>query len=143
MFLDNWNITTQAWLRRIVYDRLKSGSGKTLGVFILSAFWHGFYPGYYITFILLAFSVYGGRKVRKIMRPYFQNNEVLKTLYAIVGWINTLFIICYSTASFVVLEFWPTIEFYNSFYWIGHIVMALLLLVLPLMNTNCVKNKLA
>ena len=62
-FLDNWNITTQAWLRRIAYDRLKTGSGKTLGVFVLSAFWHGFYPGYYFTFIQIAFTVYGGRKV--------------------------------------------------------------------------------
>lgn len=58
---DNWNIQTQVWLRRIAYDRLSTG--KTLGVFVLSAFWHGFYPGYYMTFVLAAFSVYAGRGV--------------------------------------------------------------------------------
>ena len=59
---DNWNIQTQVWLRRIAYDRLSTG--KTLGVFVLSAFWHGFYPGYYMTFVLAAFSVYAGRGVK-------------------------------------------------------------------------------
>jgi lysophospholipid acyltransferase 1/2 len=59
---DNWNVNTQLWLRRIAYDRLPTG--KTLGVFVLSAFWHGFYPGYYLTFVLCAFLVYAGRGVR-------------------------------------------------------------------------------
>jgi lysophospholipid acyltransferase 1/2 len=61
-FVDNWNIQTGIWLRRIAYDRLPKG--KTLGVFVLSAFWHGFYPGYYLTFILAAFLIYAGRGVR-------------------------------------------------------------------------------
>lgn len=58
---DRWNIQTQLWLRRIAYDRLHTG--KTLGVFVLSAFWHGFYPGYYFCFIVSAFFVYAGRGV--------------------------------------------------------------------------------
>jgi lysophospholipid acyltransferase 1/2 len=58
---DHWNVQTQLWLRRIAYDRLPAG--KTLGVFVLSAFWHGFYPGYYLTFVLCAFMVYAGRGV--------------------------------------------------------------------------------
>ena len=61
---ENWNIQTQLWLKRIGYDRLPTG--KTLGVFVLSAFWHGFYPGYYITFVLCACFVYAGRGVSKL-----------------------------------------------------------------------------
>ena len=60
--MDTWNIGTQVWLRRICYDRLPTL--KTLGVFVLSAFWHGFYPGYYFTFVIAAFGVYAGRGVR-------------------------------------------------------------------------------
>jgi lysophospholipid acyltransferase 1/2 len=48
-------------LRRIAFDRLPKG--KTLGVFVLSAFWHGFHPGYYLTFLTLALLVYAGRGV--------------------------------------------------------------------------------
>jgi len=61
-FIDNWNIQTHMWLRLIAYNRMPSG--KTLAVFVLSAFWHGFYPGYYLTFVLGAFLVYAGRSVR-------------------------------------------------------------------------------
>ena len=59
---DNWNIQTQLWLRRIAYDRLSTG--KTMGVFVLSAFCNGFYPGYYMTFVLGGLYVYAGRGVR-------------------------------------------------------------------------------
>jgi lysophospholipid acyltransferase 1/2 len=58
---DNWNIQTQVWLRRICYDRLPTF--KTMGVFVLSAFWHGFYPGYYFSFVTGGFAVYAGRGV--------------------------------------------------------------------------------
>ena len=63
---DNWNIQTQLWLRRICYDRLHTG--KTLGVFVLSAFWHGFYPGYYFCFLLCAFMVYAARGVSQLKK---------------------------------------------------------------------------
>jgi lysophospholipid acyltransferase 1/2 len=59
--IDNWHIQTSQWLRVIAFERLPTG--KTLGVFVLSAFWHGFYPGYYITFFMGACLVYIGRGV--------------------------------------------------------------------------------
>ena len=60
--IDNWNIQTSKWLRVIAFERLPKG--KTLGVFFLSAMWHGFYPGYYITFGVCSCLVYIGRGVR-------------------------------------------------------------------------------
>jgi lysophospholipid acyltransferase 1/2 len=59
--IDNWNMQTSKWMRAIAFERL--GRGKTFGVFFLSAVWHGFYPGYYITFALAACLVYIGRGV--------------------------------------------------------------------------------
>ena len=63
-YIDAWNLQTRIGLRRIAFDRLPAG--KTLGVFVLSAFWHGFYPGYYLMFVLAAFLTYAGRGVRAI-----------------------------------------------------------------------------
>jgi lysophospholipid acyltransferase 1/2 len=59
----NWNTQTQLWLRRIVYDRIRTS--KTLATFLFSAIWHGFYPGYYFTFILCAVMVQTGRLVNR------------------------------------------------------------------------------
>ncbi|RUM77503.1 MAG: hypothetical protein DSZ12_00110 [Sulfurovum sp.] len=46
--IDGWNKRTLVWLRRVVYDR--APKHQTLAVFAVSAVWHGFYPGYYLTF---------------------------------------------------------------------------------------------
>ena len=59
-FIGYWNINTNHWLRNYVYLRVtpkgkKPGFRATLATFFTSAFWHGFYPGYYLTFILASF----------------------------------------------------------------------------------------
>lgn len=56
-YLDAWNINTSKWLRNYVYLRVtprgkKPGFRATMATFVTSAFWHGFYPGYYMTFVL-------------------------------------------------------------------------------------------
>jgi lysophospholipid acyltransferase len=58
-YLGNWNINTNHWLRNYVYLRVtpkgrKPGFRATLATFVSSAFWHGFEPGYYLTFVLAA-----------------------------------------------------------------------------------------
>ena len=59
-YLENWNMNTNNWLRNYVYLRVtpkgkKPGFRASLATFTTSAFWHGFYPGYYLTFVLAAF----------------------------------------------------------------------------------------
>lgn len=56
-YLAGWNINTNNWLRNYVYLRVtprgkKPGFRASLLTFGTSALWHGFYPGYYLTFIL-------------------------------------------------------------------------------------------
>ena len=56
-YLENWNINTNKWLRNCIYLRVtprgrKPGFRASLATFATSAFWHGFYPGYYLTFAL-------------------------------------------------------------------------------------------
>jgi len=59
-YLGNWNINTNNWLRNYIYLRVtprgkKPGFRASLATFVTSAFWHGFYPGYYLTFVLASF----------------------------------------------------------------------------------------
>lgn len=60
VYLGNWNKNTNHWLRNYVYLRVtpkgkKPGFRASLATFVTSAIWHGFYPGYYLTFLLGAF----------------------------------------------------------------------------------------
>ena len=44
----------QEWLRKCIYQRIhfKSKTASQVYVFAISAFWHGFYGAYYISFVL-------------------------------------------------------------------------------------------
>lgn len=59
-YLGGWNMNTNSWLRNYMYLRVtpkgkKPGYRATLATFVTSAFWHGFYPGYYLSFVLASF----------------------------------------------------------------------------------------
>lgn len=59
-YLGNWNINTNLWLRNYMYLRVtpkgkKPGFRASMATFVTSAFWHGFYPGYYMSFVLASF----------------------------------------------------------------------------------------
>lgn len=59
-YLACWNMNTNSWLRNYVYLRVtpkgkKPGFRASLITFGTSAFWHGFHPGYYLTFVFASF----------------------------------------------------------------------------------------
>ncbi|CAF0824035.1 unnamed protein product [Adineta steineri] len=138
VILDNWNIQTTTWLRRICYDRLKQG--RTLGVFVLSALWHGFYPGYYVCFILAAFETYAGRGIRRQIRPHFQKNEVTKAIYACITWFGSQLALNFAVTPFVLMEVQKVWYFYKTWYFIVPVVSVVLALTLKGASTKDAKK---
>ena len=59
--IEAWNKGTNRWLRMIVYERVEKN--RTILTYALSALWHGFYPGYYLTFANGAFFTFVARTV--------------------------------------------------------------------------------
>ncbi len=53
-----WNTTIHIWLKYNVYMRIVQLENKSLNriasilTFLASAIWHGYYPNYYVTFML-------------------------------------------------------------------------------------------
>ncbi|KAK5315234.1 Lysophospholipid acyltransferase [Exophiala xenobiotica] len=127
-YLDNWNKNTNKWLRNYVYLRVtpkgkKPGFRATLATFITSAFWHGFYPGYYLTFVLGAFVQTVAKNSRRYIRPFFLTPDGTKSTkykiyYDIAGYLVTQFTFSFVTAPFVILGFndslkaWARVYFY-------------------------------
>lgn len=71
-----WNIGTNRWLRMIVYDR--NGPFKVFATNGLSALWHGFYPGYYLTFATGALFTHAARAVSLLITNFITR---LKKIY--------------------------------------------------------------
>ena len=107
--IDNWNKFTNRWLRFVVYERTNPRV-RTVLTYGLSAIWHGFYPGYYITFLGGALCTLGSRAVRRSVRPYFLANRASKLFYDALTFLTTRIVMGYLTFSFVLLEFWPSVR---------------------------------
>lgn len=129
ILLDNWNITTHTWLKRCAYERAPK-SIRTLATFVLSAIWHGFYPGYYCCFVTGACVTSAARNGRRYIRPYFLNNASSKFFYDVLTIILTRFALAYTVAPFVLLSFSDSFKFYKKTYFFYHVLWALAM-VLP------------
>lgn len=127
--IEHWNKGTNVWLRMLVYDRVPKYG--TLLTYALSAFWHGFYPGYYLTFASGALFTFASRSVRRSLRPYFQTTPTMKTFYNLLTMLTTRVVMTYITFSFVLLEFWPSFRLYMHMYFGLHLAALAAIFILP------------
>nr|XP_037861672.1 lysophospholipid acyltransferase 1 isoform X2 [Chlorocebus sabaeus] len=111
MYLENWNIQTATWLKRVCYERVPWY--PTVLTFILSALWHGVYPGYYFTFLTGILVTLAARAVRNNYRHYFLSSRALKAVYDAGTWAVTQLAVSYTVAPFVMLAVEPTISLYR------------------------------
>lgn len=131
-YLENWNKNTNFWLRNYVYLRVtpagkKPGFRASLMTFGTSAFWHGFAPGYYLTFILAAFVQTVAKNFRRYVRPFFlaapkdssdKNPAPLPTkrYYDFLSWFVTQIAFSFVTAPFVLLTLPDSIKVWGRVY---------------------------
>ncbi|KAI9331421.1 MBOAT, membrane-bound O-acyltransferase family-domain-containing protein [Zopfochytrium polystomum] len=97
-YIGNWNLKTNQWMRNSVYLRLVKSVGvgssvASLLTWMASAFWHGFYPGYYLTFLSGALLTGAGASIRQTLRPLVVSETSpfvrLRPLYDFLGWVFT------------------------------------------------------
>jgi len=135
----HWNITAAKWLRNHIYLRFADKNGKAPEyvvyiVMIFSAFWHGFYPGYYVYFFTCSMGIHIARVFRRYVRPYFitvdekgkeTNIEPWKTIYDILGTLFVSLLFAMVIPSFHGLSFQNGFHVFESVYFTGHIALIL------------------
>lgn len=126
-FLANWNMSYQKWLKYYVYlrilpnDRGGSVNFAAFITFIVSAIWHGFYPGFMHFFFMLFLCQYHSWLCKEVLAPR-------------VAWIPNLlqnlfiYIFCYLycayyALSFVLLHASEFHKVYLEMGYLGHILM--------------------
>ncbi|XP_015781486.1 lysophospholipid acyltransferase 1 [Tetranychus urticae] len=127
--LEAWNKTTQSWLRRSAYER--APRFRMLATYILSAMWHGFYPGYYLTFLSGALFTQGARTARRCLRHHFQSSKWLSFVYDIITCLFTRIMMAYLVFPFVMLAAYDCWKVYCRLYFFGHVIVLLGIFVLP------------
>lgn len=124
-----WNNSTQRWLRDIAYDRVTTQ--KTLKTFLLSAVWHGFYPGYFLAFVTCSILTEASRSVRRTIRPFFQKNLSHAKLYDLLTMMTTIICLAYTTTPFVLLSLSKSIRIWSQMYFSVHIASFFAVFLLP------------
>ncbi|KAI0022080.1 MBOAT, membrane-bound O-acyltransferase family-domain-containing protein [Xylariomycetidae sp. FL0641] len=125
-YLENWNMNTNKWLRYYIYLRVtprnrKPGFRASMATFVTSALWHGFYPGYYLSFILASFVQTAAKHYRRNVRPFFLDPVTQKPLpskkyYDIASWLATQTTFSFVVAPFVILQLEPSLIVWKRVY---------------------------
>ncbi|XP_055526794.1 lysophospholipid acyltransferase 6 isoform X2 [Wyeomyia smithii] len=127
--INAWNSGTNRWLRMVVFERVPKRYGTVL-TFSLSALWHGFYPGYYITFATGAFIVMSARVARKLFREPFQDTALKRMIYDVLTCLVTRLFMGYATFPFVLLEFKASLRMYLNVFMCLHLVALITVFIL-------------
>mmetsp|Transcript_21124 Transcript_21124/g.60569 ORF Transcript_21124/g.60569 Transcript_21124/m.60569 type:complete len:503 (+) Transcript_21124:97-1605(+) len=114
-----WNMKTANWLSRYVYIRTGGSLTATYG---LSAFWHGFYPGYYMFFLSVPILTFCERVGRKKLTPRFATSGSKWSPWGIVTMLSTSFVVEYMVAAFQLLSYDWAVANWKSHLFFGHIL---------------------
>ncbi|XP_073945318.1 lysophospholipid acyltransferase 6 [Choristoneura fumiferana] len=117
----SWNKNTNAWLRYVAYER-GGAAWRTARVYALSAIWHGFHPGYYLTFLAGGLFTVAARKIRGVARPLFLGSRPRKLFYDFLTFVTTRVAMTYATVPFVLLHLAPSLAFYGKLYYSLHFI---------------------
>jgi len=120
-----WNKKTANWLGRYVYMRT---GGSLVATYGLSAFWHGFYPGYYFFFLSVPALTIVERIAYKKVGVRFQGGKW--SPYGLFTILVTSFLVEYMVIPFQLLAFDWALAAWKSNYFFGHIIVAGLYFVL-------------
>lgn len=129
----DWNKKTSLWLTRYVYMRT---GGSLIAVYGMSAFWHGFYPGYYMFFMSVPLLTLVERLGRKKISPRFSSEPW--SLYDISCKFYTTVSVQYMVSTFPLLALEWSWNNWKAHYFFGHVGAILLYGVL--MNTPTPKQ---
>jgi len=130
-----WNKRTQGWLERYTYHR----TGQSLSMtYLVSAAWHGFYPGYYLFFLSLPLVTEVERILRARVNPLFLRPSyntrramydqpttpgALEILYVCVcSWLTVL-TVNFLVPGFIILSAVATLRLWISFGFIFHVLL--------------------
>jgi len=126
-YLANWNINTNHWLRHYVYLRVtpkgkKPGFRASMATFVTSAFWHGFAPGYYMSFVLGSFIQNVAKGSRRLIRPFFLTPDGTKPLatkpaYDVLTWLLTQLAFSFAVIPFLVLTIEDSLFVWSRVYY--------------------------
>lgn len=138
--ISHWNIAVQEWLRKCIYQRSPfRGRGMSqLWVFMVSAFWHGFYAGYYVSFFLWFVQVYTQGEIFRFVK---HETSRLRKFYKRLGYFGNLIltfvvnlIFSHNASFFILLDYKLSFRLLEKVNYIPQTILITLAVTFTLLN---------
>lgn len=131
-----WNIAVGNWLRTYVYDRITPASNKPtfwtlLITQIVSAFWHGLYPGYYLFFVSSALAQHASKAIYRWSTTAGNDNVLAKIFISVGQFFFKHILVDYAMVGFIALRADVTWRVWRSLYFLGAFLPLAVLLIIP------------
>lgn len=125
----SWNMTVQYWLATYVYRRVpfKSGPLRVSITMIVSAFWHGVHPGYYLSFLTIPFNLIAEDAMISAFRRDASVNR--QKVFDWFCWFFKMRTFDYMCMGFLLLSLNDTLRYWQSVYFIYHVVIVVFIVV--------------
>jgi lysophospholipid acyltransferase len=113
-----WNVTTNRWLNVYIYQRLGRTFQANLWTYLVSALWHGFYPGYYVTFV-------SGALYTALCRSIYKRFSwpLPRRLRSLALYVPNYLIVDYFMASFSLQTWTDSWRFMRAARFYGHVAL--------------------
>ena len=124
-YIAGWNTSVQSWLKVYVYRPLPKGTpraARQLIVFLVSAFWHGIHPGYYLCFAGMFAMVNVEQLARAAFAPLLPpwvTHGVGGVLLAFACHVWTMACFCFTGIAFNKLSWGGVLDAWASFHYYG------------------------
>ncbi|GAB6020240.1 hypothetical protein CHUAL_002958 [Chamberlinius hualienensis] len=122
-----WNMTVQYWLAMFAYKQIPNKSLGVAATMLLSAFWHGIYPGYYLSLLTVPFVLMAEDSMARALRR--DASEGGKRIFDWISWFFKMQAFSYMGMGFYLLRVDATLHFWKSIYFIGHVLIVVFYLL--------------
>jgi lysophospholipid acyltransferase len=121
--LNAWNISVNLWLKNCVYKVLLgldiARGYAIISTNIVSALWHGFYPGYYLAFIGGGMATILHQKWRNVTTFSKSNNVYYERISRVFMSLLLIFV----GGPFVLCDFWYSLDYYTTLNLYGFVML--------------------
>lgn len=131
LMMVQWNHQIHLWLKYYIYNRTlvpgkRPGLMNNMAVFITSAFWHGFYPCYYMIFFFAAIL---SELAKDIYRSRILFRWIPHPLSSILASFLSMLMMNFIGVSFMLLTFEKGIRFSASVYHFVYITIVVMFVI--------------
>ncbi|XP_054762558.2 lysophospholipid acyltransferase 7-like [Lytechinus pictus] len=112
-----WNMSVQWWLKNFIYVRCPLRAWSTSATMLVSAFWHGIHPGYYLSFLTVPLVLWAEDLLIKSFRT-----EQNKVTFDWINWFLRMRAFDYLACGFLLLSWEAVTRYWASTFFIVHVV---------------------